>query len=69
MTRKEKLHWLTDKKEGLGIPLTVVAKFAHCHPSSITNYLNGAEPTARIGAQIDEGIETMLNIIQEKLGE
>ena len=69
MNRKEKLFWLTDKQQGLGIPNIVIARFSHCHPSSIANYLNGAEPTVRIGNQIDEGIELILKIVKEKLGE
>jgi hypothetical protein len=37
----DKLKWLTDKEEGMGIPLIVVARYSHCHPTTLSNYLHG----------------------------
>ena len=49
MNAIEKLKWLTDKNEGMGIPLIVVARYAHCHPTTLGNYLRGkSSPTERL---------------------
>ena len=49
MNAIEKLKWLTDKNEGMGIPLVVVARYAHCHPTTLGNYLHGkSSPTERL---------------------
>ena len=69
MTRIEKLYWLTDKKNGIGIPFNVIARFCHCHPTSIPHYLEGNQPTERMANYIDQGIEEIVKILKEKLGE
>lgn len=70
MTIIEKLRWLTDKEEGMGIPLVVVAKHSDCHPSTIGNYLrNGVLPSPRLEQKLETGINNIINIINEKMGE
>ena len=70
MTIIEKLKWLTDKKDGIGIPLNIVAHHANCHPSTISNYLNGrSEPTERLEGMLENGIQKILKIMNEKIGE
>ena len=67
MNAIEKLKWLTDKNEGMGIPLVVIARYAHCHPSTLGNYLRGtSNPTARLEEMVNSGIENIINILKEK---
>lgn len=70
MTVIEKLKWLTDKEEGMGIPIVVVARHSNCHPSTLGNYLRkGMEPTPRLEKMVEEGINSILRIMNEKMGE
>ena len=70
MNAIEKLKWLTDKNEGMGIPLVVVARYAHCHPTTLGNYLHGkSSPTERLEQMVNDGIKTIIHILEEKSGE
>ena len=40
MTTREKLTWLTDRYEGVGIPLSVIARYVGCDPSTLGRYVN-----------------------------
>jgi len=44
----DKIRWLTDKKQGMGIPMMVIARYCGCHPTTITYYLEGAVPKQKI---------------------
>ena len=37
----QKIIWLTDKENGMGIPLTVLAKYCNCTSVSLHNYIYG----------------------------
>jgi len=61
VTTIEKIHWLTDKKEGMGIPIAVIARYARCHPTTIGNYLRGnSTPTLRLEQEMNEAIDKIL---------
>lgn len=63
----DKLKWLTDKEEGMGIPLIVVARYSHCHPTTLSNYLHGkSQPTERLQQMVNDGIKNIINILKEK---
>jgi len=70
MTSIEKIYWLTDKYEGVGIPYCVIARFCRCDPTTIGNYISQkSKPTRRMEALLDEGIDKILAIINETIGE
>lgn len=69
MTQAEKLQFLTDKDKGLGMQLNVIAKYTHCHPSSIRNYINGLVPSERMSGYIDEGIDKICDMMRKFLKE
>lgn len=65
----EKIKWLTDKKQGMGIPMMVIARYCGCHPSTLTYYLEGAIPKQKVIDQYEEGLNRFVNDINEKMGE
>lgn len=65
----EKIKWLTDKKQGMGIPMMVIARYCGCHPSTITYYLEGAVPKQKVLDQYEEGLNRFVSEINEKMGE
>lgn len=65
----EKIKWLTDKKQGMGIPMMVIARYCGCHPSTITYYLEGAIPKQKVLDQYEEGLNRFVNEINEKMGD
>lgn len=70
MTTLEKLKWLTDKENGAGIPLKVIAQYAHCHPSSISHFVTEKyEPSPRLEYMLEQGFKEIKKIINEKIGE
>ena len=63
----DKLKWLTDKENGMGIPLIVIARYSHCHPTTLGNYLRGkSQPTERLEEMINNGIKNIIKILKEK---
>jgi len=65
----EKIKWLTDKKQGMGIPMMVIARYCGCHPSTITYYLEGAIPKQKVIDQYEDGLNRFVKEINEKMGE
>lgn len=56
----KKIIWLTDKENGMGIPLTVLAKYCNCSSVSLYNYIYGRSmPTGRISSYIEEGLRKL----------
>jgi len=67
MTTLEKIQWLADKTEGLGIPFTVLAKHCHCSTSTIGSIVREEKPmTEKMTYLIESGIEDILNIMKMK---
>lgn len=63
----EKIKWLNEQ---LRIPLYVIAQYAHCHPTSIANYISGKGfPTKRIESMLNNAINAIVKEINEKMGE
>lgn len=70
MTLMEKLYWLTDKYEGVGIPYCVIARFARCDPTTIGNYMaKKSKPTRRMEVLLEEGLDKMIKVIIETMGD
>lgn len=70
MTSIEKLYWLTDKYDGVGIPYCVIARFVRCDPTTIGNYISGkSKPTRRMEVLLDEGLEKMVKLINDTMGD
>ena len=68
MTLLEKLYWITDKYDGMGISYTTIARFSHCDPSTISNYISGKnKPTRRMEVLISKGIEEIARELNEKI--
>lgn len=66
----EKLRFLADKENGLGIPLTVLSKKTGCHASTLRHYINGESvPTERLNVFIEAGINELYSMMKEKIGE
>lgn len=40
----QKIDKLTNSKTGLGIPMTIIARYCNCHPNAIWYYIHGATP-------------------------
>lgn len=64
----EKISWLTDKEYGMGIPLTVLARYCNCTSISLHNYIRGKSlPTGRILSYIEKGLENLKQNFIEKI--
>lgn len=65
----EKIQKLTDKKNGPGIPMSIIGRYCHCHPNSISYYIKGAEPQEKVIQEYEEGLNNLLkdikNIIED----
>lgn len=67
MTVLEKLYWLTDKNDGMGIPFSVIARYSRCNPSTLGNYIAGkSHPTRRMNKLLEDGINNIVEIINDK---
>ncbi len=70
MDALEKLNWLIDKENGMGISQATLAKYCHCHPSTLSKYITHAnEPTEKMLFIINEGIKQFYKDLSEKIGE
>ena len=68
MTVLEKIYWLTDKYEGVGIPYTVIARFAQCSPSAISRYISGErEISDKAEILLKRGIKELKRVLNEKI--
>lgn len=68
MDYKEKLAWLSDRYEGMGIPYTVIAQYVHCDPSTLTKYVNGVtNPSKRMMHLLDIGLNELTRQFVEKM--
>lgn len=64
----ETLRWITDKNEGLGMPLSTVAKQARCTPGSLSNYLSGySQPNPSIEMCLELAFKNLKNMMNEKI--
>lgn len=61
MNTLEKIRWLTDKVNGLGIPMTIIGKYLGYHPTTIKYYLDGAEPKPDVIEKYTIGINQLIN--------
>lgn len=70
MDTVEKLIWLTDKKDGMGISQATLAKYCHCHPTTLSKYITKTyEPTEKMLFIIETGIKQFYKDLSEKIGE
>lgn len=70
MTLIEKLKLLTDKDNGPGVPMTVIARFAHCHISSISHYVTDrAQISEKMDILLKKGLKELKQQIDEIIGE
>ncbi len=60
MTVLEKINKLTDKKDGLGISMTILGKYLGCSPNSIIYYLKGKEPKEAVIERYESGLNQLL---------
>ena len=44
MTVFEKFNWLSDKRCGLGVPMSTLSRYCGCHPSTLRAYVVENEP-------------------------
>jgi len=65
MDTLDKIRALTDKKNGIGIPMAVISRYLNCHPSTITYYLNGAIPKDEVIVRYEEGLQELYKNIQK----
>lgn len=69
MTSIEWLKWLTDK-ETLAIPVSTMAKYCHCSAPTISKLIHDEQQlTEKMSFLLDTGINQVLSIMKEKLGE
>lgn len=60
---------LTDKQNGIGISMAVIARYCGCHPATINYYLKGAQPRPEVIAQYEAGITKLKEDIMKEIGE
>lgn len=60
----DKIRWLTDKKNGMGIPMIVIGRYIGCHPTTINYYLDGAIPKEKVLERYEEGINQLYNDVK-----
>lgn len=69
MTDIEKLEWLTDRYNGMGIPYQVIARYVHCDPSTLAKYVNEeTKPSRRMAYLLEKGLKELINKFMETLG-
>lgn len=61
----EKIVYLSDRQNGLGIPMTIIGKYCGCHPTSITYYLKGAVPKDEVVEKYEWGLHNLLNDMKQ----
>ncbi len=61
----ERIKYLTDKQNGLGISMTVIGRYCGCHPATINYYLKGAEPKDKVIEQYEWGLKNLLNDMKQ----
>ena len=65
----EKLNKLLDKENGMGISQVILAKYCHCHPSTLSKYaIKAYEPTEKTLFMIEEGIKKFYIDLKEIIG-
>lgn len=64
-----KLSWLADKENGIGLPLTVLGKYCNCSAVSIHNYITRKTlPTGRMINYISNGLTKLYNDFIQEMG-
>lgn len=63
------LKWLSDKENGIGIPLVILSRYCNCNAVSIHNYVSGKSlPTGRIAGYIEEGLNQLKEDFNKGMG-
>lgn len=65
----DKIKWLTDKQQGLGIPMVTIGRYCGCHPTTITYYLKNPSPKPEILNKYENGINNLYKDIINNIGE
>lgn len=56
----DKIRFLTDKKDGLGIPMQIIGRYCGCHPTGITYYLKGQIAKQEVLDKYETGINQLV---------
>ena len=63
----DKIRWLTDKKNGLGVPMTVIGAYCGLHPSTVRLHLENNKPKENTLKKYEAGLENIIRDIKEYL--
>ena len=69
MITLEDLQFITDRNEGLGIPLTILERFTSCNKSSLSKYIREENPlTENASWKIEQGLYDYIEQLADILG-
>ena len=60
----EKIKKLTDKVNGLGLPMVLIGKYCGCHPNTLKYYLLGGIPKPEVIQQYEDGLRNLMEDIK-----